>query len=187
MALTEADGDLWLAAMTGDTDAATAALASGANPDVRNPNHLTPLVLCAGGIGSDDAPMMALLLAAGADPNCADKAGWTPLIFVASCGALPMIELLLAHARTDRHAVTSDRGWTALTRASYRGHAAAVRRLLEAGLRADATTEGRTPLQWAEAHGHADAAQVLRDWLAASASCPCASVSVPISAEVVVL
>lgn len=128
--LSGSNSDLWEACMVGDLEAAVAALDEGADSNCRNSHGLTPLIVCCGGMGPPS--LVAELLNRGADPNARDKAGWTPLIFVASSGQLPLIELLLARPETDVAAVSSDKGWTALTRAAYRGHSAACLRLLTA-------------------------------------------------------
>jgi ankyrin repeat protein len=156
--------DLWFATMTGDVEAAVAAIKEGANVRVTNAHGLTPLIVCSGGVGP--VAMMRLLLEHGADPNCEDKAGWTPLVFVASSGQLPLVETLLTHPATDMHVRTRDRGWTALTRAAYRGHAHVVRRLLVAGLPPDAMTDGKTAVQLAAEQGHAEVLAALQEWLA---------------------
>jgi len=163
-----ADSDLWFATMTGDVEAAVAAIKEGANVRITNSHGLTPLIVCSGGVGP--VAMMRLLLEHGADPNCEDKAGWTPLVFVASSGQLPLVETLLSHPATDMHVRTRDRGWTALTRAAYRGHAHVVRRLLAAGLPPDVMTDGKSAVQLATEQGHAEVLAALQEWLAGSDS-----------------
>jgi ankyrin repeat protein len=86
-------GELFAAAMTGDVSAARAALAAGAAVDHRNANGISPLLVCAGGMGPP--ALVELLLASGAAADGADRQGWSPLTFVCSSGQLPLVELLL--------------------------------------------------------------------------------------------
>ena len=79
--------------MTGDVSAARAALAAGAAVDHRNANGISPLLVCAGGMGPP--ALVELLLANGAAADGADRQGWSPLTFVCSSGQLPLVELLL--------------------------------------------------------------------------------------------
>jgi ankyrin repeat protein len=123
---------LFESVMTGNLDMAREALAAGADVRARNRHGIAPIHICAGGVGP--APMLALLLEAGAEADVRDATGWTPLIYVASSGQAPLLELLLgAGCDVDAVAAGDPARWTPLTRAAYRGHAHAVRRLLDAG------------------------------------------------------
>ena len=148
--------------MLGDVEAAQAALEAGAGVNHANAHGMTPLLVCCGGLGPPR--LVELLISAGADVNQADTSSWSPLIYVASSGQLPLLELLL-RAGADVHAAAErDRGWSALTRAAYRGHASVVHRLLTAGAQPGWETEGRTAAQWAAAGPHAEVEAVLGEW-----------------------
>ncbi len=151
---------LFLAAMTGDTERAIAALDAGAPAASRNAHGLSPLHVVAGGVGPP--ALLTALLAAGVAVDSEDSEGWTALIYVASSGQLALLELLLAGGANPHHQARV-RGWTALTRAAYRGQAGAVRLLLKAGARASDTTEGKTALEWAREMGHAEAVLALTE------------------------
>lgn len=83
-----------MATMTGDLEAAAAALGAGAEVNHVNEHGLTPLHVVSGGVGP--AAMMDLLIKAGADVNAPDNTGWTCLVLVSSTGIVPLLELLLA-------------------------------------------------------------------------------------------
>jgi ankyrin repeat protein len=157
------------AAMTGDVEAATEAVAAGACVNWANVNHITPLMIATGGMGP--LPMVRLLIAAGADVNTSDRGGWTPVLNVASTGQAALLpplaeagaRLLVAAqpATTAPGAVLTPfpasssaggdvdgdsdgavrSGWTPLSRAAYKGHAAMVAALLDAA-GGDATRVG---------------------------------------------
>jgi len=71
-----------------------------------------------------DAAVVELLLAAGADVDAKDEAGWTALHDAATRGYDDVVELLLV-AGADVEA-KSNTGWTALHYAAQEGHAAVV-------------------------------------------------------------
>lgn len=158
------DAALMMAAMTGDLDAASVAIARGGLPTRSNVHGISPLLVVCGGVGPPPL-LRALLRAPGVDVDTRDASGWTPLIYVASSGIVSLVDELLS-AGADVNAVATDRGWTAVTRAAYRGHAPTLVRLLAVGGDATARADGRTALEWAVEGGHADAAAVLRDHVA---------------------
>lgn len=120
-------------------------------------------MVCCGGLGPP--ALVALLLAAGADAQAVDNTGWCPLVFVASSGQLPLLDLLLAAGAAPNPAPTQDGGgWTPLARAAYRGHGAVVARLLAAGADPAVPAGGRTPAEHAAAGGHVDVAAELAGW-----------------------
>jgi ankyrin repeat protein len=92
--LEEANSALFFATMTGSVDEAREALeVGGASPLHANKHGLTPLHVCAGGVGP--AEMLRLLIAHGADVNGADLAGWTPLVLVSSTGQVHLLDILV--------------------------------------------------------------------------------------------
>ena len=142
----ESDNDLFMACMVGDEEGVVGALASGANPNFYNPHGITPVHVICGGVGP--AASLQHLLDAGADVDCMDPNLWTPLIYVASSGQLPLFNILVAGGGKISH--ESKDGWSPLSRAAYRGHAHIVERLLQLGAPVSpraielATQEGHT-------------------------------------------
>ncbi len=154
---------LFTSTMTGDVDAAKEAIDAGASPKYTNAHGLTPLHVCAGGMGP--ASMMKLLIEAGAEVNAQDKEGWTPLVLVSSSGQIPLLDLLLDAGANVHHATSDTKGWTPVTRAAFRGQAGALKRLFEAG--ADpfaATSEGKGAREIAMDGGHEEAVSVIDEW-----------------------
>jgi ankyrin repeat protein len=93
----------------------------------------------------------ALLLDKGASANSRDRKGMTPLMWACFNGHLGVVKMLVQHMHGQGLQERSDRGWTALHNAAYRGHEDIVRCLLLGG--ADLTitdNEGRTPRAHAE-------------------------------------
>lgn len=90
----------------------------------RNPMRVRPLHAAAAGHSLE---IVRLLLAAGADPNVRQQAGFTPLQAAALHGDLEMVEVLL-DAGADP-ALRSDDGKSAADLAREKGHAAVVTRL----------------------------------------------------------
>ena len=140
----ESDSDLFMACMVGDS--VLPPLASGANPNYKNEHGITPIHVLCGGVGP--AASLQALLDAGADVDCMDPNLWTPLIYVASSGQLPLFNILVAGGGNISH--ESKDGWSPLSRAAYRGHAHIVDRLLQLGATVTpraielATQEGHT-------------------------------------------
>ncbi len=82
-------------------------------------------------------PAMRYLLRQGANPNCADRSGWTPLHLAGEYGQDTMISMLLeAGAEVDAR---DEDGWTPLMYAVRNGNTSSVRLLLEAGADLEAT------------------------------------------------
>ena len=103
------------------------------------------------------------LLRAGADANCVDDDGRTPLILlVEKAGATPVIvrELLKAGANPNRVSSASQQG--ALHAAARRGYQVCVKMVLAAGGRVDVVDSGgHTPLMCAARGGHATIVRAL--------------------------
>jgi ankyrin repeat protein len=162
-----ADADLFDAAMRGDAEAGQQALAAGACIEARNANGLNALLVVAAG-GPGGAPLLEVLLAAGAEHDCEDEQGWSATVYAASGGVLPLLAPLLAAARakpvSPRGASDGGGGgaWTPLARAAYRGHAAAVQLLLDDGASPFELALGRSPREWAVSAGHGAVAESLQ-------------------------
>jgi len=109
---------LALAAFFGHPELVELLLARGAEPNrpARNALAVTPLHAAAACRDADRAlPMVAALLAAGADPDVAQQGGWRPLHQAARHGPIELVRLLLDHGADP--AVQSDDGMTPLAMA----------------------------------------------------------------------
>ena len=82
------------------------------------------------------------LIEVGANPNCCDTQGWTPLFHAAGTGSTQIMRLLLAHgAEVDSHRET---GFTPLFSAILSRHLEAIRLLVDRGASVEAP--GDVPL-----------------------------------------
>lgn len=142
--------------------------------DVNRRDHLDQTALIAA-VTQRSAPIVALLLAHGADPNLGDNAGWTPLIYGAYFGVEPEI----LQALIDRGAqinARNDRGITALYLASATGHEAQVRFLLDRGAdRSLASSSGYTPQRIAQLRGLGKIVTMLDAGASAGGAAPAAA------------
>ncbi len=123
-------------------------LQSGAAIDARNLAGSTALYQAAENGRTDTVD---LLLRNGADPNLPGRSRVTPLAAAAYRGNDAIIALLLAH-RADP-ALADTTGKTPIVYAAARGFAPIVQRLLDAGVKADATyANDLSALMWAAGH-----------------------------------
>lgn len=149
---------LFDASYAGATATVSRLLASGADPNWRNRDGWTPLMIAAAERHLDT---VAALLAAKADPNARNVLGRTALMFASRYGQDAIAERLLA-AGADPNIVPGDQGWTALIAAAAHGHVRTVELLLRAG--ADPTIrakDGQTALDIARGERHAEVVRVL--------------------------
>jgi ankyrin repeat protein len=136
------------AARAGATTLVELFLQDGAAIDARNLSGSTALYQAAENGRTD---VVDLLLRKGADPNLPGRSGVTPLAAAAYRGNDAIVALLLAH-RADP-ALADTTGKTPVVYAAARGFAPIVQRLLDAGVKADATyANNLTALMWAAGH-----------------------------------
>ncbi|CAK7287909.1 ankyrin repeat domain-containing protein [Streptomyces misionensis] len=151
---------LRLAALSGDATGARAALATGADADVKAPDGHTALLDAS---REGHPAVVAALLAHGADPTVVDhlmKA--TPAHKAAYMGRPEVMRELVADGRVELDAQGPYNGYTALHDAVWHGHTETVRVLLEAGVRTDlAGWDGLTPLDMARRYGYDDIVALL--------------------------
>ena len=104
---------------------------------------------------------VAKLLAAGADPNAANRYGITPLWLAATNGSATVTRMLLKAGADVKGKLPH--GETALMAAARTGEPETIRVLIEAGSDPNAheTSQGETALMWAAAENHPEAIQTL--------------------------
>ncbi len=105
-----------------------AAIATGANVNVRDASLSTPLMQACAAAGSE---VVTALLAAGAEIGATDKDGFTPLIVTSYAGKVPIARLLLEKGAKVNEPDT--KGRTPLMGAAYSGQEGIVTLLLEKG------------------------------------------------------
>jgi ankyrin repeat protein len=116
---------LHVAAQVADADMMRMLLATSGNPDIRDSDDSTPLMIAA----SINIEVVKVLIEKGADVNARNKHGGTPLMM--AIGSLQTMRLLLEHG-ADVNAKDKD-NWTALERALLRGCPDEIRLLEKAG------------------------------------------------------
>ena len=145
-----------------------AALAAGADVDLRGPGGQTPLFRS---VLTGRANAVGALLAHGADPSIPESSGFTVMHGAAFRGRAALVRLLAAHGVPTN--VQHTDGFAPIHRACWGNEAAdteTVEALLEVGVPADtpAATEckhselcGLTPVQMARKHGNDKSAELL--------------------------
>ena len=181
------DEDLIRAVESNKTHRVKDLLMEGANPDVRDLQNETALMLAA---RNKNPELGRLLLEAGANPDLRNKYGetatmlacyygqldlvkqlyakgakidhdgWNPLIYAASKGYKQIVEFLLNYGVKVN--ATTDNGTTALMMAARGNHYETVDLLLKHGADAQIRNEADgTALSWAEKRGYTDIVQLL--------------------------
>lgn len=121
-------GDIWEAAASGDARSVLAFVDDGIDPDARDPDGNTPLIVAAAA-GQDG--VVRTLLQAGADPNERGLFQTVALAEAAARGYRTMVQDLLEHGATPN--AQGSLGWTPLHFAVYAADEFAVELLLRAG------------------------------------------------------
>jgi ankyrin repeat protein len=138
--------------------AVMALINSHADVNAAQPDGSTPLAWAA---YQDDTEMVDALLKAGAKVNVADEYGETPLTLACANGNAEIVSKLVA-AGADVNAARWS-GETALMIAAGSGNPKVLTTLIskDAPVGVVEARKGQTPLMWAAAQGHAEAADVL--------------------------
>jgi ankyrin repeat protein len=143
-------------AVNASVDTTRLLLDRGADPNHATRAGVTPILF------TRDAPVVALLVARGADVRARSKVGETALMDVAARGDLAAAKLLLERG-ADVNAV-DHKGYTALLLAAHfdRDAVGLVRLLLAAGADPHAAAEGETALSLAGKRGETEVTRILR-------------------------
>jgi len=158
---------LMRAAEKGDLDSVERLLAGGPDVNARDWMGKTALLHSCENVHMDPQ-LIAILLAAGANPNLADRGGKTPLMSAAlglggedkAPARTALRELIGAGANANARTVT---GGTALMDAAGEGDIEAVELLLKAGADVAAQTDGgRTALSLAQEYNRLEVVQILK-------------------------
>lgn len=147
------------AALTDQADALRSLIQLGNDPDGRDSEGRTPLMVAA---AFDSREAAAVLLANGAEPGAQDTAnGNTPLDFAAMAGNVEIAQLLLAHG-ADLTGRARENGEGPLHYASLYGQSEMIEFLISRGVDVDiGDNAGVRPLQYARARQQGLAVQKL--------------------------
>ena len=155
---------LYIAAQAGHVEIVEMLLAAKADIHSRDDKGMTPLH---GAASNGRAQTLEYLISSGADIGAVSKQGATPLYLAAKNGHTEVIRALIAAGANEN--MPDARGCFPLHAAVRSGHIASVRLLLEAGADRDALAPileiDHTPLSLAEAMGHKDIADLLKQSL----------------------
>jgi ankyrin repeat protein len=165
----EATARLLASAAKGDEDGILAAVAAGADPNARDSDANTPLILAAPrSLFGKERKIVEALVKAKAQVNAVNKDGVSALMVAASAGRDGMVRLLIENdASVDAR---DNDGWTALMYAADAGEWSATKELIEAKADVNATNKkGWSPLMMALFRGRGGVSEHL---VKASAAMP---------------
>jgi len=155
----DADSETLLAAAeAGHAAAAQAALAAGADPNLRGPDGTTAVMYAA---YNGDVELVAELVEAGADVTLANAFGTSAITEAAIIGDVAVLEALLS-AGADPN-FRNPEGETPLMAVARTGRIEAAELLIDAGANVNAVENfgGQSALMWAAARGNADMVRFL--------------------------
>ncbi|XP_021915716.1 tyrosine-protein kinase shark isoform X1 [Zootermopsis nevadensis] len=114
-------------------------------------------------MGKDD--ILKKLIESGANINCRDTAGYTPLHYACQSNLPSTVRVLVQIGFANIQARNSDTGWVPLHEAASRGHKEVVRVLLSLNAPVNPRTIANdTPVDLAMRNGHQDCARILRNY-----------------------
>src|SRR4051794_128730 len=130
-AKSKATQQLLEAAASGDEENILTALAAGGDPNARDEDKATPLILClTQSLFGKERKIVEAFVKAKAKIDAVDKEGASALIAAAASGRDGMVRLLIENnAKVD---LKDNDGWTALMYAASGGHSSVVKELIEA-------------------------------------------------------
>lgn len=138
-------------------------VARGADPDGRNEDGETPLIVAIQrGVGDPDT--VEALLDAGADPNREDEDGWTPWALCQSMLGSPVVQETqqrIAAQLLAGGATRQGEEAVALVRGASDGDLEEVARLLRSGIHPDQGPVDASPLEAAAGAGHVEVVRLL--------------------------
>ena len=155
---------LYAAAEKGHLDVVTLLIGKGANPNVHMGQQSccpgwTPLMIAT---AENHPTAVQALLEAGSDVNAQNRLGRTALMYAANYGLIQIIQSLVKAGADVNMRPTSEPRLTPLLAAASKGHADAVKGLLELGANMnDTDIHGQTALMLASAKGHIGAVREL--------------------------
>jgi len=159
----EADQALLAAASEGNVDAMREALKNGANPNVKDDNGNTPLIMISVEmLFGDERGIIKELADRKAAVDAQNDSGMTALMYAAREGRTDTVEALLAAgAKTE---VKDGDGWTAVMFAAYNGASGPLEKLMNAKAKVNLEdVEGWSPMMLAISNGKGGIVEKLKE------------------------
>jgi ankyrin repeat protein len=144
-------------AESGNREAMTAFIVSGAEIDTQDERGWTPLMISS---FNGNQEIARLLIERGANIHIEDTSGYSPIHWAAFNGFTEIVKMLITkHANVNAQ---SKHGWTALLQAATRGHLNTCAVLIAGGADVNLTSfDGWSPLHKASANGHIEVVKLL--------------------------